>query len=78
MISGNIDSGGDRDWYRFYAEAGEKYVLELFDVSKSLATSTGDSCQRNYNYLGLGLSVLNPSQSRVAMQCDPSWFRQCS
>ena len=62
----------DRDWYRFDAEAGKVYGVELFDVSPSLAKSTGDGCERNYNYLGLGLLVLDPSGSSVVRQCKPS------
>lgn len=61
----------DVDWYRFNAQAGQSYVLELFNVDISLTTE-GENCN-GYSYQGVGLKVYNPSVSEeVATECEPS------
>jgi len=60
----------DVDWYRFNAQAGKSYVVELFNVDISLATE-GGNCSGLYE--GVGLNVYNPSLSeKVATECRPS------
>jgi serine/threonine protein kinase len=62
--------GGDRDWYSFDTMAGETYVIELFDADKRLSTGSGSAC-RGSSYRGLGLRVLDPLFTEIAVECRP-------
>lgn len=63
---------GDADWYRFNADVGRTYTVEVFDVAGSLATAAGTRCTgSNYNQRsGLALWVYNPARTNIKALCD--------
>lgn len=70
-VKGSINPAGDQDWYQFDAVSGQVYTIELFDVSNTLgAAEQAYKCGNDYNtYRGLGISISDPAQNQVAVQC---------
>lgn len=70
-IKGSINPAGDQDWYQFEAVSGQVYTIELFDVSNTLSVADkGYNCGNNYDtYRGLGISINDPAQNPVVVQC---------
>jgi len=60
----------DVDWYRISANAGETYVVELFDVALGLVQTRGANCNGT-NYNGLSLRLFSPDYVELKKQCDP-------
>ena len=58
----------DKDWYRFQAEAGRSYRIEVFDVDGSLSESTGSNCS-SYSRSGLWLELLGPAFNSLKREC---------
>jgi uncharacterized repeat protein (TIGR01451 family) len=58
----------DKDWYRFNAEAGLSYSIEVFDVDGSLLEDSGYNC--NVTRSGLWLELLGPSFNSIAKECN--------
>lgn len=71
-IKASMPAGSDQDWYRFEAEKGETYVVEVFDVTTGLAKTQGRGCNGGA-YTGLSITVLDSFKSEVITpQCLPS------
>ena len=64
---------GDQDWYTFSAVAGERYVVEVFDVANTLSLVPKEyNCGDGYKkYYGLILIVTDPSSNEVSKRCTP-------
>jgi hypothetical protein len=59
----------DVDWYRFTAEAGKTYVVELFDVANTLG-GTGRGCD-GYSKTGMALLIYSPTLGKaIAGDCN--------
>jgi hypothetical protein len=63
----------DIDWYRFEAEAGQVYKVQLFNVDERLdLVSVNYNCDGYDDYQGLLLSVYDPSVNLVERRCAPN------
>jgi hypothetical protein len=61
----------DTDYFRFEAVAGEAFVIELFDVSNTLALKGAEYNCNGYDlYSGLRLHIYDPSGSSILIQCE--------
>jgi len=58
----------DIDFYRFEAESGRPYILELFDVESSLHITGGGGCSSN-SFRGMYLVAYNNGASEIAREC---------
>lgn len=56
----------DQDWYRFSANAGQTYVVELFDVARALGVGLG-RCRAGG--IGVGIKIYDATVTQVAEQC---------
>ncbi len=67
------DESADQDWYRFTANAGEEYIVEIFDVANTLAlVPRRYNCEGTATYSGLRLIISDPSLNEVSRQCTPT------
>ncbi|MCB9136667.1 MAG: PPC domain-containing protein [Anaerolineales bacterium] len=72
-VNAAINAGGDQDWYKFSAEAGVTYVVELFEVDASLNTISGGQCGHGSDY-GVGLNIYDASVTEIAYSCLPNYY----
>ncbi len=70
-VNAAISPAGDQDWYKFNAEAGVTYVVELFEVSASVNNAAGYLCNGAYG-AGVGLIVYDASITEIAASCEPN------
>jgi hypothetical protein len=62
----------DKDWYRFEAERGETYTIEVFDIDPILASERGNNCTRSstrFRY-GVWLTVHDQQGNERFEDCD--------
>lgn len=72
-VNAAINSGGDQDWYKFIAEAGVTYVIEVFEVSASVNNAGGGLCNGNtFTDEGIGLIVFEASITEITRSCEPN------
>jgi cytochrome c2 len=63
----------DNDWFAFQAQAGQTYVVELYNVDSGLTRSKGNRCSRSFSdYPGLALTIYDSSETLKSSQCSPS------
>jgi len=74
FISSTSNPNSDKDWYRFDGVAQKTYIIEIFDVSVSLAAQSGRIiCENTVGlYKGLYLVVYNETLNEVERQCEPN------
>lgn len=67
-----VTVNSDLDWYRFNAQANKTYVIELFEVDRTLGNSGGNCFGGNIQ--GLGVKVYNPLLDELsdARECIPN------
>jgi cell division septation protein DedD len=66
----------DSDWFRFEVVAGRGYVLELFNVASSLASS-GNLCESSIR-VGVALIIYDAQRNLVTRSCNPNTITNSS
>ena len=71
-VYGNIDIGGDIDWYYFSATAGQTYVIELYEVALAL-NGSGYACTSGFR-TGVGIQIYSSGNAKITEQCNAVGF----
>ena len=73
-VSAGINPPWDEDWFKFSAEAGVVYTIELYDVNADFGSVSGTgstACDPGREYPGLAIEVFAQSATALATQCEP-------